>query len=166
MLMWRRWLQNLTTTHFALWRHFPAATLAAIDSAITASEREHRAEIRCAIETALSAGQLWRGVASPARAADVFSGLGVWDTAENNGVLLYVLLAERTIEIVPDRGFAAVVSPAEWAGVCAEVELAFGAGRYEEGTLTALNRISALARRHFPAQGHDRNELPDRTVLL
>jgi uncharacterized membrane protein len=164
--MLRRWLQNLTTTPFALWRHFPAATLAAIDAAITASERQHRAEIRCAIETALSAGQLWRGVAGHSRAAEVFSDLGVWDTAENNGVLLYVLLAERTIEIVPDRGFAACVTPAEWAAICAEIEVAFGAGRYEEGTLTALDRISALARQHFPARGDDRNELADRTVLL
>ena len=164
--MSRRWLQNLTTTHFALWRCFPAATLAAIDAAITAGEREHRAEIRCAIETALSAGQLWRGVAGPARAAEVFSGLGVWDTAENNGVLLYVLLAERTIEIVPDRGFAALVAPAEWENICREMEVAFGAGRYEEGTLKALAQISTLARQHFPATAHDRNELPDRTVLL
>jgi uncharacterized membrane protein len=164
--MLRRWLQNLTTTHFALWRWFPATTLAAIDAAITASERHHRAEIRCAIETALSAGQLLRGVAGRARAAEVFASLGVWDTAENSGVLLYVLLAERTIEIVPDRGFAAVVSPAEWAGVCAEMEVALGAGRYEEGTVAALDRIGAFARKHFPAGGDDRNELPDRTVLL
>lgn len=164
--MLRRWLQNLTTTHFALWRWFPATTLAAIDAAITASEQHHRAEIRCAIETALSAGQLLRGVAGPARAAEVFASLGVWDTAENNGVLLYVLLAERTIEIVPDRGFAAVVTPAEWAGVCAEMEVALGAGRYEEGTVMALEQISTLARQHFPAMGYDRNELPDRTVLL
>ncbi len=164
--MLRRWLQNLTTTHFALWRCYPAATLTAIDAAITASERHHRAEIRCAIETVLSVGQLLRGVSAPARAAEVFSHLGVWDTDENNGVLLYVLLAERTIEIVPDRGFAAAVSPAEWAGICAEMEVAFGAGRYEEGTLTALDRISVLACRHFPARGDGRNELPDPTVLL
>ena len=164
--MLRRWLQHLTTTHFALWRHFPATTLTAIDAAITASERLHRAEIRCAIETVLTVGQLLRGVSAPARAAEVFSGLGVWDTAENNGVLLYVLLAERTIEIVPDRGFAACVTPAEWSAICAEIEVAFGAGRYEEGTLGALERISALARQHFPARGDHRNELPDRTVLL
>lgn len=164
--MLRRWLQHLTTTHFALRRCFPPATLAAIDAAITASERHHRAEIRCAVETALTAGHLLRGVVSAARAAEVFSGLGVWDTAENNGVLLYVLLAERNIEIVADRGFAGRVTVAEWESICAGMEVAFSAGRYEAGTLAALDRISALARQHFPAQGEERNELPDRTVLL
>ena len=161
-----RWLQNLTTTHFALRRCFPPATLSAIDAAIAASERDHRAEIRCAIETALPLGELVNGVTSAARAAGVFSGLGVWDTAENNGVLVYVLLAEHSIEIVADRGFDGRVAPAEWAAVCREMEEAFRAGRYESGTLSALERISALARRHFPAAGEDRNELPDRTVLL
>ena len=160
------WLENLRTTHFALGRCYPPATLSAIDAAIAASEREHRAEIRCAIETALPVGELFRGVTSAARAAGVFSSLGVWDTAENNGVLVYVLLAERSIEIVADRGFAGRVAPAAWAGICHEMEAAFRAGRYEGGTLAAVERISALARTHFPAAGEDRNELPDRTVLL
>jgi uncharacterized membrane protein len=166
MVMLGRWLQHLTTTPFALRRCFPTATLAAIDSAITASERHHRAEIRCAVETVLSVGHLLRGVPSAARAAEVFSALAVWDTAENNGVLLYVLLAERKIEIVADRGFAERVTPAEWESICAEMEVAFGAGRYEAGTLVALDRISGIARQHFPARGGDWNELPDRTVLL
>lgn len=161
-----RWLQNLTTTHFALRRHFPLATLSAIDAAIAASERDHRVEIRCAIETALPVGELIRGVTSASRAAEVFSGLGVWDTAENNGVLVYVLLAERSIEIVADRGFTGRVAPAEWQGICRDMEAAFRAGNYEGGTLAALGRVSDLARMHFPAAGEDRNELPDRTVLL
>ncbi len=161
-----RWLQNLTTTHLALRRHFPPATLSAIDAAITASERDHRAEIRCAIETALPVGELLRGVTSTARAAEVFSRLRVWDTAANNGVLVYVLLAERSIEIVADRGFTGLVEPAEWEGICHHMKAAFRTGHYEAGTLSALERIGALARRHFPADGGDRNELPDRTVLL
>ena len=164
--MLSRWLQNLTTTHFALRRHFPPATLSAIDAAIAASERDHRAEIRCAIETALPIGELFHRVTSLARAAGVFSDLGVWDTAENNGVLVYVLLSERRIEIVADRGFAGRVAPAEWEGICRDMEAAFRAGRYEAGTLSALECIGALARLHFPAEGDDRNELPDRTVLL
>lgn len=164
--MLRRWLQHLSTTPLALRRSFPPATLAAIDTAITASEGQHRAEIRCAVETTLSAGHLLRGVTSTARAAEVFASLGMWDTAENNGVLLYVLLAERRIEIVADRGFDSRVTAAEWHSICADMELALGAGRYEAGTLAALERISALARQHFPAQARDLNELPDRTVLL
>jgi len=164
--MANRWLQNLTTTHFALRRHFPPATLSAIDAAIAVAEREHRAEIRCAIETSLPLAALADGVTSTMRAARVFSRLGVWDTAENNGVLLYVLLAERRIEIVADRGFDGRVAPAEWADICHGMEAAFRSGDYEAGTVAALDRIGNLARRLFPSGGEDRNELPDRTVLL
>jgi uncharacterized membrane protein len=164
--MLRRWLQHLTTSHLALRRHFPPATLAAIDAAIAAGEQQHRAEIRCAVETALSAGDLFRGVSSAERAAQVFASLRVWDTAENNGVLLYVLLAERKIEIVADRGFAADVPATAWQEICAEMAATFVAGRYEAGVLGALSRINAVACRHFPARGSDSNELPDRTALL
>lgn len=161
-----RWLQHLTTSHLALRRHFPPATLAAIDAAIAASERQHRAEIRCVVETALSAGELFRGVSSAERAAEVFGSLRVWDTVENNGVLLYVLLAERRIEIIADRGFAAHLPAATWQAICAEMAAAFAAGHYEAGVLEALGKINAVACRHFPAQAGDTNELPDRTVLL
>jgi uncharacterized membrane protein len=164
--MLRRWLQHLTTSHLALRRHFTPATLAAIDAAIAASERQHRAEIVCAVETALSAGELFRGVSSAARAAEVFSTLRVWDTAENNGVLLYVLLAERKIEIIADRGFTGQVPVTVWQEICTDVAANFTAGRYDAGILGALERISAEACRRFPRQGGDTNELPDRTVLL
>ena len=161
-----RWLQHLTTTPFTLRRCFPPATLAAIDATCAASEQYHRAEIRCAVEATLSTGHLFRHVDSAARAREVFSLLGMWDTAENNGVLLYVLLAERHIEIVADRGFTEHVTSADWENICAVMEEAFAAGQYEAGTLLALEQISALARQHFPARSGDRNELPDTTALL
>lgn len=162
----RRWLQHLTTTPFALARCFGPDALAAIDAACARSEQSHRAEIRCAIEAALPLGHLWRGVDSAARAVEVFSLLRMWDTAENNGILLYVLLAERQIEIVADRGFTDRVTSADWKNICNEMETAFGAGRYEAGTLAALQRISVFARRHFPGSGGNPNELPDTTVVL
>ena len=118
------------------------------------------------METTLSISHLCRRVDSAARAREVFSLLHMWDTAENNGVLLYVLLAERKIEIVADRGFSEFVTSAAWESICAEMEEAFTAGHYKAGTLAALEQISTLARRHFPAQSNDRNELPDSTVLL
>ena len=162
----RRWWQHLTTTPLALNRHFTPRTLAAIDAACTESERLHRAEIRCAIEAALPLGHLWRGVSSADRALEVFSQLRMWDTEENNGVLLYVLLAERRIEIVADRGFSPGVSEAQWQDICTHMQCALRDGLYEAATLEALASISALATRHFPARGGDRNELPDATVLL
>ena len=162
----RRWLQNLTTTPLALRRCFPSSALAAIDAACTASEQTHRAEVRCAVETALSCSQLWQGVDSAARAVEVFAQLHMWDTAENNGVLLYILLAEHKIEIVADRGFAAYVTAQEWRDICIEMESAFASGRYEAGTLAALRRITTLACQSFPAREGDRNELPDTTAVL
>ncbi|MEZ5565245.1 MAG: TPM domain-containing protein [Gammaproteobacteria bacterium] len=89
--MFRRWWRHLTTTHLALRRYFPPATLAAIDAAITASEQHHRAEIRCAVETALPASYLFRNIGTEVRAAEVFAHLGVWDTVNNNGILVYIL---------------------------------------------------------------------------
>lgn len=164
--MLRRWLQNLTTSDLSLRRHFPAPSLAAIDAAIAASEKQHRAEIRCALEAALSAGDLFRGLESAGRAAEVFANLRVWDTAENNGVLLYVLLAEHRIEIVADRGFSAQVPAAVWQEICTEMAARFASGGYEAGVLGALAKIGKIACQYFPGQGADVNELPDRTVLL
>lgn len=164
--MLRRWWQNLTTPRLALRRRFPPDALAAIDAAIGTSERGHRAEVRCAIEAALPATEVLRGTTAAERAAAVFVDLRIWDTAGNNGVLLYVLLAERRLEIVADRGFASLVSADEWAAICRAMEARLLAGDYPGGVLEGLNRISALACRHFPAAGDDRNELPDGTVLL
>jgi len=162
----RRWMQHLTTTHWTLRRCFPRSTLAAIDAACAASEQHHRAEIRCAVETVLSLGHLWRGISSMERAVEVFSQLRMLDTAENNGVLVYVLLAERRIEIVADRGFERYVMADDWRSICREMEAAFASGSYEAGALATLDRITAIAREYFPVRGGDRNELSNTTALL
>ncbi|MCE7902977.1 MAG: hypothetical protein DYH20_10090 [Gammaproteobacteria bacterium PRO9] len=164
--MLQRWLQNLAATPFRLRRCFPPAALAAIDAEVAASERRHGAEIRCAVETSLAIGQLFAGIDARARAAEVFSRLGMWDTAANNGVLLYILLAEHRIEIVADRGFNGRVAPVQWRAICDELQAACAVGRYREGTIEALRRIGELATLHFPATGANPDELPDRTVLL
>jgi uncharacterized membrane protein len=164
--MLKRWFQNLFTTPLALGRAFPPEVLAEIDQVVTDSEQSHTAEIRVAVETALSPGDLWRSTTARQRARQVFAEIGVWDTAANNGVLLYVLLAERDIEIVADRGFAGRVSDGEWEAICQEMEAAFRSGRYREGTLSAVARIGALAARHFPAAGANADELPNRPLLL
>ncbi len=161
-----RWLRHLLTTHLVLRMRFPAATLAAIDEAIAASETRHRAEIRCAIETGLPLRYLLRGRSARDRALDVFARLGVWDTAGNNGVLLYILLAEHSIEIVADRGFAGRVSGDEWAVLTQALEQDFRAGRFADGTLAVLRAIGEHAARHFPADGDNPNELSNRPVIL
>lgn len=162
----KRVLRHLLTSRRALHRSFPPATLTVIEAAIRAAEREHSGEIRFAIETCLDARRLWAGVTPRERALEVFAHLGVWDTERNNGVLIYLLLAEHDIEIVPDRGLAGKVADEEWQEVCRCMEDEFRAGRYEAGAVGGVRRVSALIARHFPPQAGDRNELPDRPVLV
>lgn len=162
----RRTLAHLLTTRYSLRRRFPPATLAAIEAAIAAAEREHAGEIRFAIETCLDLRRLWGRWAARTRAGEVFAQLRVWDTAGRNGVLIYLLLADRDIEIVADRGYADRVTPAEWQAVCAAMEAEFRAGRFEAGAVAGVRAVAALAARHFPPLPGDRNELPDPPELI
>ncbi|MEJ5212150.1 MAG: TPM domain-containing protein [Burkholderiales bacterium] len=145
---------------------FPRRTLEAIEDAIRASERTHRGQIRFAVEASLGLPALVAGVTPRRRALEVFAQLGVWDTEENNGVLIYVLLADRDVEIVADRGIARRVPAQEWETICRRMEAAFRQGRFAEGALTGIEAVGALLARHFPPQGAAANELPDRPVLL
>jgi uncharacterized membrane protein len=96
----------------------------------------------------------------------VFAQRGVWNTEENNGTLIYLLLADRRVEIVADRGVDRHVAPEEWAAICRMMESHFGAGRFEEGAVAGVRAVSALLSRHFPGNGEQRNELPDRPALI
>jgi len=149
---------------------FPASTLDAIEQAIGRAEQTHAGEIRFAIETALTPWHVLSEVAPRARALEVFAQLRVWDTECNNGVLIYVQLADRTVEIVADRGFAGRVSAAEWEAVCRLMEEHFRAGRFKAGSIAGVEAIGALLARHFPADaaraGASHNQLPDRPTLL
>jgi uncharacterized membrane protein len=150
----------------ALHRRFPSHALTAIEEAIEESERKHRAEIRVAIEVALDLRELWRVRSARARALEVFAELEVWNTRERNGVLLYVLLAERDVEIVADVGFDGHVAAGEWQRVCTLVERELGAGRWRDGVLVGIEATTALLIRDFPASGADRNEQENRPAVL
>ena len=168
MMDWKRWYGHLFTTRAALRRAFPPATLSAIESAIAGSERRHCGEIRVAIEASLDPVHAWRGRSPRDRAIEVFAQLAVWDTEANNGVLIYVLLADRDVEIVADRGYNDRVSPGDWAAVCHAVEASFRAGRFEQGALECIARVSELVAAHFPAGPGSRNadELSNRPAIL
>jgi uncharacterized membrane protein len=159
-------LSHLLIPRAALGRRFPAATLSAIEAAIAASERQHRAEIRFAIEVALDLRCLKRVRNVRERALEVFGELGVWSTREHNGVLVYVLLAERHVEIVADRGLTGRVSEAEWRDCCAQIEREFAAGSWRAGALRGIEAVTALLTREFPATGPNPNEQQDRPALL
>jgi uncharacterized membrane protein len=164
-----RLLRHAMTTHWRTRMLFPAATLDAIEQAIARAERTHAGEIRFAIETALTPNHILNDVSPRAHALDVFSRLRVWDTADNNGVLIYVQLADRNVEIIADRGLSGRVSPAEWEAVCRLMEEHFRAGRFEIGAIAGVDAIGNLLARHFPpdaARAAGANQLPDRPTLL
>jgi uncharacterized membrane protein len=161
-----RALAHLLLPRSALARRFPSHALTAIEEAIEASEKQHRAEIRVAIEVALDLRELRRIRTARERALEVFAELGVWSTRESNGVLIYVLLAERDVEIVADRGFAGRVTDGEWQHVCRLIEQEFAAGRWRDGVLRGVEAASLLLTREFPANGANPNEQPDRPAVF
>ena len=147
---------------------FPEETLHAITDAIAAGERAHTGELCFAVEPALHWRAVVAGVDARTRAHEVFAQLRVWDTAANNGVLIYLLLADHRIEIVADRGFAGRVSDAQWRGVCQLIEEGLRGGRPDAAVLRGFEAASALLAEHCPRDGatDDANELPDRPHLL
>ena len=165
-----RLIRHTTATHWRTRMLFSAATLDAIEQAIARAELTHAGEIRFAVETALTPMHVLNDVAPRARALEVFAHLRVWDTEHNNGVLIYVQVADRDVEIVADRGFEGRVAPAEWEAVCRLMEEHFRAGRFQAGSIAGVDAIANLLARHFPqAAGRPapgRNQLPDRPTLL
>jgi uncharacterized membrane protein len=164
-----RMIRHVTATHWRTRMQFPSATLDAIEKAIARAESTHAGEIRFAIETALTPRHILNDVSPRAHALDVFSHLRVWDTDKNNGVLIYVQLADRNVEIIADRGFQGRVSPAEWEAVCRLMEEHFRAGRFQIGSIAGVEAIGNLLARHFPQAAHAapaNNQLPDRPTLL
>jgi uncharacterized membrane protein len=164
----RRLIRHASATHWRTRMLFPSSTLDAIETAIARVESAHSGEIRFAIETALTPLHVLQKVVPRARAMQVFAHLRVWDTEDNNGVLIYVELADRGVEIVADRGFNGRVSAAEWEAVCRLMEEHFRAGRFKDGSIAGVDAIGNLLARHFPPtnQAATRNQLPDRPTLL
>lgn len=163
----RSWAHLRHGAHSAR-RAFPDATLARIEEAIERSEREHHAELRLVVEASLALRDAWRGRSSRDRALEVFAMTGIWDTEANNGVLLYVLLADHAVEIVADRAAAAKIHEGYWREICDAMSAAYRAGRFEEGTLAAIERIDRLLAAAFPLgpDAVDVDELPNRPLVL
>ena len=146
---------------------FTSAVLAEVERACGEAEAQHAGEIRFAVETALALPALWQGITPRARALQVFAHLRIWDTHHNNGVLIYVLRADRAVEIVADRGISAAVKTEEWQAVCHDVEAHYRVGHYAEGSLAAVTGVAQLLGRHFPAPSAvHANELPNQPILL
>jgi len=161
-----RLVRHLLAPPWTANRAFPAAALTRIEDAIRKSEQRHRGQIRFAVEAALEPGALWRDTSAGERALEVFSSLRVWDTENNNGVLVYLLLADRDVEIVADRGIHARAGAPAWETICREMEADFRAGRFEHGVIDGIAKVSRHLEAHFPGSGTSGNEMPDRPVML
>jgi len=159
-------------------RRLSPAAIEQLRRRVAASEQRHSGQVRICIEAGLPASTLWRQLRQRTpirhvvreRALEIFARLGVWNTEHDNGVLIYLLLAERAIELVADRGIAARVAPGVWDAAVARLGQALHEGRFEDGLTQALEEVSALLVEHFPRAGDNDatpgNELPDEPVFL
>lgn len=161
-----RIVKHLFTGQWQLNRAFSPRLLSEIEQAIKVGEAHHTGEVRFAVEAALDGGPLWGGQTARARAIDLFSELRIWDTEHNNGVLVYVLLADHAVEIVADRGVNAKVAHETWQTVCKQMESAFSKSNYDTGALLGIDCITQLLSSHFPAQGANPDELPNAAVVI
>jgi len=161
-----RFLRHLFFTRWTTRRHFTPSVLADIETAIREAETLHEGEIRFVVETAFDLVDLVQDVTPRRRAMQMFGSLGVWDTAQNNGVLIYVLLADHTVEIVADRGIAGRIAQSDWDAVCREMERHFRDQRFGDGSVAGVRGVGRLLARHFPGRRSSADELPNQPVLL
>jgi uncharacterized membrane protein len=166
MVAIKRWFLH---TFIPPWRWrlaFSAAVLKDIEMAVKQSEHQHHGELRFAIENALAPAWVWRGMSARQRATDVFSNLRVWDTEENSGVLIYLLLADKEVHIVADRGIARRVPQAEWDAVAQAMQNAFRQGDFRSGSIEGIERITRMLAMHFPPCADNPNELSNKPVII
>jgi uncharacterized membrane protein len=162
----RRIGRHLVEHHWRVRRYFPPAVLAAIEQAIKAGETTHSGQVRFVVEGALDGAPLFRNQPARERAIDIFAHLRIWDTAHNNGVLIYLLLADRDVEIIADRGIDAQVGAAGWEKICADMQSQFSSGQFRSGVIAGIDAVSRQLATYFPAHGQGPNELPDAPVVM
>jgi uncharacterized membrane protein len=162
----RRITRHLLTTHWQLRRDFTPAVLEVIKAAIHDSECQHSGQVRFAVESALHGARLLRNQTPRQRALELFASLHIWDTEHRNGVLIYLLLADRAVEIVVDRGAHRLVDPKVWHHICRQMESEFRGGRFQEGILQGLRGVTEAMRGPFPGTGKSTGELPAAPVVV
>jgi len=161
-----RFGRHLVTDHRSARRAFPPMVMQRVGAAITSGELMHAGQLRFVVEGSLPMVQLVRGETPRERALEVFSRLRIWDTEENCGVLIYLLMADRDVEIVADRGIHRKVGDEAWQAICRGMEAAFREKRFADGALDGIEAVNALLAHHFPRSGAGPNELPDQPVFL
>ncbi|MCR4469736.1 TPM domain-containing protein [Burkholderia sp. SCN-KJ] len=162
----KRLFRHLFATRWRVDKAFSRRTLISIEEAVRASHRMHVGQVRFAVEGALHIGALLKGTSARDRAIEVFSDLRVWDTEHNNGILIYLLLADRDVEIVVDRGIHARVDQREWEAICEAMEAHFRQGDYRSGVLRGIEQVTELLKKHFPLHGPWLDDLSSAPVVI
>lgn len=162
----QRLLKHILLSPTQVRRAFPHSSLVAIEHAIQAAEATHAGEIRFVVEGSLDGLPLLRGQTPRERALELFSQLRIWDTAHNNGILMYVLLADRAVEIVADRGIHGKVGPHAWDTVCRQMEAAFKQSQFESGVIEGVQAVARHVAQHYELNARSANELADRPLIL
>ena len=162
----KRLLQNIFAGWFCMSRWFPAEKLTHIRDLIAEGERGHAGEICFAVEARYSFWSVLNGLQSRERANQLFSLMRVWDTQDNSGVMLYLQLAERRVELIADRGIAARVDSALWQAICDQFTHDIANGPADSAVLACIEKINALLTTYFPASADNPCELPDEPVVL
>ena len=161
-----RFLRHILSDHWSVRYAFPRGALEGIENAIRAQEQRHDGELRFAVEASLPLADLVSGVTARDRAIELFGRLRVWDTEQNTGVLVYLLLADKRVEIVADRGIHRKVGETAWEAICGNMQREFAAGRFEAGALAGLEAVSDLLATHFPPRDENPDELPNRPAIV
>lgn len=164
-MQWQRALRHAFTIDSLVKHSFPAGAVDRIEQAVQAGERGHRGELRVVVEGALPFFAALHGITARERALEVFSINRIWDTEYNSGVLIYLLLADHSVEIIADRGINHRVAQDEWAKICQQMQSYFSKQQFEDGIILGVQHIANLLRTHFPAVINDANELSDRPLI-
>jgi uncharacterized membrane protein len=162
----RRIGKHLLEHNWRVRRIFPPQVLTTIERTIKEGEATHSGQVRFVVEGALDGKPLFRNQPARDRALDIFAHLRIWDTHDNNGVLIYLLLADHQVEIIADRGIDARVGAAGWQKICAEMETSFRSGNFAGGVIRGIDAVSRQLAAHFPKHDAGRNELPDAPVVM
>jgi len=161
-----RMIRHLLATNYGTKKRFPTTTLKKIEQAIAASEISHNGQIRFIVETSLSPLALYQGLSVKERALEIFALFRVWDTANNNGVLIYLLMADHAFEIIADRNIHETAGQSYWDEVSQEMGMLLRNNQFEEGVLLGIERISRVLQLHFPESVVTPNELPDQPLII
>ena len=162
----KRFLRHIASHPWQVRRYFSEAALQHIEQAIADSERLHAGEVRVVIESGLPLSAIMQRVSPRQRAIQLFGQLNIWDTEHNNGVLIYLMLADRDVEIIADRGIHRHVGDQGWQHICQQMEGMFRSGQFEQGVTHGITAIGQHLAAHFPPETMPRNELSNHVLVL